>query len=130
MREAVPSIAKTFRFCSIECSVAYMAIFHPTVSRVEKKLGEAMHNAGLHPIAQCIIGPFIADFAFIEQRLVIECDGDYWHNLPNIQKKDKRKNYYLWSNGWDVLHIWEHEINESLTDCIRRIQDKLQSLTS
>jgi very-short-patch-repair endonuclease len=42
---------------------------------------------------------------------IIEVDGDYWHTLPGIPEKDARKDAFYRDNGFNVIHIWEHEVN-------------------
>ncbi len=58
---------------------------------------------------------FIRGFCpdFIYNKKIIELDGDYWHNLPNIKEKDKRKLETYKKYGYDTLSIWEHELKNS-----------------
>jgi very-short-patch-repair endonuclease len=67
-------------------------------------------------ICRCLV-----DFYLPETRTIIECDGDYWHNLPGAQEKDARKNNLWGFNGFAVYRFWEHEINKSPKDCINKI---------
>lgn len=50
------------------------------------------------------------DFYIPSLRLVIECNGDYWHNLPERKERDKRLKEYVESTGRKIVFIWEHEI--------------------
>lgn len=126
-----PSLVSRFRACSRSCTAVLSAIAQQgRSSSIEIKMQEAMNEAGLFPTPQYIIGPFIADFAFIKQKLVIECDGDYWHSLPERQAKDRQKDGYLKKTGWHIIRLSETDIKLSATDCVARIQDKLQSLMS
>jgi len=56
----------------------------------------------------------------------IEVDGCYWHNCPvcypaqggykpNI-KRDVRKNKLYETYGWDVIHIWEHDLGRNVDE--------------
>jgi very-short-patch-repair endonuclease len=90
-------------------------------------MAEALASIDLHPIHQHVIGPFVADFAFPDAKLVVECDGVYWHNRPQQKAKDRKRNYYLRSNGWTVLRFSEIDINrcapklaEIVRDCLTR----------
>jgi very-short-patch-repair endonuclease len=56
------------------------------------------------------VGPYHADFYVPSRRLVIECDGTYWHNLPGIREKDMRRDAWLRSNGYEVLRLSDVEI--------------------
>lgn len=59
------------------------------------------------------------------KKICIFADGDYWHNLPNIIKKDKRVNKKLKKLGWTVLRFWGHEINDDLNFCINKVLEVL-----
>lgn len=63
------------------------------------------------------------DFFIPEQKIVIQADGDYWHNLPKHKERDKNQDAVLRQNGFDVYRFWEHEINRSVEDCIKRINN-------
>lgn len=61
-------------------------------------------------------GHFIIDFYLPEYQLVVECNGDYWHNLPERKKRDKELEEYVLSKGKDILWLWEHEIKDEWFD--------------
>ena len=61
------------------------------------------------------------DIVFPEKKIVIFCDGDYWHNLPERIKSDLKQNFVLKENGWKVLRFWEHDINNNLDICMNKI---------
>jgi len=55
---------------------------------------------------QVPIGPFIADFAAIERRLVIECDGG--QHAESLA--DAKRDAFLADGGWRVLRFWNNDI--------------------
>jgi very-short-patch-repair endonuclease len=55
---------------------------------------------------------FIVDVYIPEFNLVIECDGEYWHSLEAVKKRDKAKNAYLTKCGFNLLRLKEAEIND------------------
>lgn len=63
----------------------------------------------------------IVDFFLPEHKIVIECDGDYWHGLPLVKEKDERKTKVLSENGLTVYRFKEYEINNSAKECVDRI---------
>lgn len=65
------------------------------------------------------------DILFSEKKIAIYADGDYWHNLPNIRKKDSYINKMLKENGWKVFRFWEHEIKENTIKCIDKVEEIL-----
>jgi len=79
---------------------------------IEKKVYEELKNRGLLFEKQKIInGKFIVDAYIPSLNLVIEADGDYWHSLDNIRKRDKSKNAYFKKCGFNLLRLTETEIN-------------------
>lgn len=126
-----PCQVTRFRACSKRCAtILSIRTQRGRVSSIEILLGEAMKIIKLYPTPQYPIGRYIADFAFVEQKLVVECDGDYWHNLPEQKVKDQRKDDYLTRHGWHIIRLSETDINFSPIGSAVRVQTKLQSLTS
>jgi very-short-patch-repair endonuclease len=67
-----------------------------------------INEKGYYPQAQYSEGMagFMIDFAFPEIKLAIEIDGEYWHNLENTKKRDRRKDYFLKNKkGWELIRI-------------------------
>ena len=56
------------------------------------------------------IGPFIADFACQEHRLIIEADGG--QHADNL--RDARRTAFLESKGYRVLRFWNNDILTNL----------------
>lgn len=86
--------------------------------KVAKELDERsicyQQNIGLCNIAN-------VDFYLPEYRIVIECDGDYYHTLPGAKENDEKKTNLLRFNGFSIYRFWEHEINESVKKCLDKI---------
>ncbi|MFH1547232.1 MAG: uracil-DNA glycosylase family protein, partial [bacterium] len=70
-------------------------------------------------------------------KIAIEVHGDYWHANPKFYKsrnftqgrnvgRDKIKKRLLEKNGWDLVILWENEINDDVESCISRIEETLQ----
>ena len=56
-----------------------------------------------------------------EHKLVIQCDGDFWHSKERNKGKDIAQDTVLGFLGYKVYRFWEHEINESPQKCIDSI---------
>lgn len=56
-----------------------------------------------------VMGITQPDF-FIEPNICVYCDGNYWHNLPNVIERDKKINEVLKFAGYKVIRLWEKEI--------------------
>ena len=83
------------------------------VSSIEIKIKDELEKLGISHIHQLPVkdGKFILDFYLPEYKLVVECNGDYWHQLPERIKRDKDLEEYVLSTGREIVFIWEHEIN-------------------
>ena len=84
------------------------------VSSIEIKVKEQLDHIGIRYIHQKSVkdGKFIVDFYIPSLRLVIECNGDYWHRLPERVERDKELKRYVESTNRKIIFIWEHEIRD------------------
>lgn len=53
---------------------------------------------------------YIADIVMFDKKMVIEWDGDYWHNRSENIERDKKRNSIFKENGFRVIRFWEHEV--------------------
>jgi len=58
---------------------------------------------------QVPIGPFIADFACLERRLIVELDGRP-HEAPERQARDRHRDEFLTAHGWRVLRLTNERV--------------------
>ena len=85
---------------------------------IEIKIGKELKKRNINFLKHEYILGINVDFYLPKYNIIIECDGDYWHNLPGIPEKDAIKTNILLSNGYRVFRFWEHEIDRSSSDCI------------
>ena len=92
------------------------------ISSIELKMKDELDRLEVKYVHQKSIanGKFILDFYLPEHRLVIECNGDYWHKLPNRIKRDKELEKYVKSTGRDIVFVWESEINKNTRRALRK----------
>nr|WP_315810691.1 endonuclease domain-containing protein [Bradyrhizobium sp. SZCCHNR3107] len=64
---------------------------------------------GTHFRRQVVIGPYIADFACLVRRLIIEVDGSQHGEDANIQR-DEARTRWLNSEGFRVLRFWNNDV--------------------
>jgi len=84
------------------------------------------------------------DFVLPKKKIVIFCDGDFWHGYRYYEKKRLTKKFWrdkiernmrrdlsvsrrLRREGWSVLRFWEHDIEKNPKKCMRRIVKKAKS---
>jgi very-short-patch-repair endonuclease len=58
---------------------------------------------------QVPIGPFVADFASIAHRLVVELDGGQHADSAY----DTRRDAFLAAEGWRVLRFWNNDVMQN-----------------
>ena len=96
-------------------------IFPRYDSSIEIKIQNALSERGISFVKhKKILDKYQVDI-FIEPNIIIECDGDYWHNLDDVKKRDVVKNKELLDNGFVLYRFWEHEINQSVNNCLNRL---------
>ncbi|HUO94180.1 MAG TPA: endonuclease domain-containing protein [Rhizomicrobium sp.] len=66
------------------------------------------------------IGPYIADFACVPARLIIEIDGGT-HVSKAEAEYDRRRDRYLQSRGWFVLRLRNEDVYDGLDEAIERV---------
>lgn len=71
---------------------------------------------------------YLCDFAIPQLKLIIECDGDYWHNYPHGTEKDREQNEFVASKGWHILRFWERDIKNDIDKCILSLNNKIEEL--
>ena len=65
------------------------------------------------------IGPFIADFACVEARLVVEADGS---QHGERRQYDVGRDAYLRGEGYRVIRVWNNEVIEQLDGVLEAIR--------
>jgi len=70
------------------------------------------------------IGPYLADFACLRPKLVVEIDGT--HHLESDY--DIARDAFIRSRGFAVLRFWNEEVWENSYWTIYRIREKLAEL--
>jgi very-short-patch-repair endonuclease len=58
---------------------------------------------------QVPIGPFVADFASVSHRLIVELDGGQHAD----SESDARRDAFLVSEGWRVLRFWNNDVTQN-----------------
>jgi DNA mismatch endonuclease (patch repair protein) len=84
------------------------------------------------------------DFVFLRPHVAIFVDGCFWHSCPKHSNlpvnnrdfwekkfmankaRDKLVNRLLRKIGWQVIRIWEHDLEKQSKTCIRRVALALQ----
>jgi very-short-patch-repair endonuclease len=86
----------------------------------EKRLWRRLNNrqlAGCKFVRQEPIGPYFADFACRERRLVVELDGSQHAE----SEYDRVRDAFMAERGYRVLRFWNHEVMTNLDGVLETI---------
>lgn len=119
-------------------------------TRPELRLRKALWYKGLRYRVNYKKLPGKPDIVFTKWKVVVFCDGDFWHGhnwairgMENLQEelsgysqywrdkilrnieRDEETNRALRELGWRVIRIWESEIKNDLDGCVKLVQEIL-----
>ncbi len=86
----------------------------------ERLLWEALRKKKMNFRRQAPIGRFIADFAHLASRLVIEVDGPF-HDLPERKATDAARTRWLYDNGYRVIRFPEKRVRDDLMAVVEQV---------
>ena len=106
-------------------------------TKIEKKTAHLLRKNRLHyrRFPKIFGSP---DFV-VEKKVLVFCDGDFWHGYRYEKKKKPPKKFWrdkiernmerdrkvsrkLRADGWPVVRLWEHDIETSPEKCVGKIR--------
>jgi len=103
-------------------------VFKPDnyTSKLEILLESILRELSIEYIHQYVLGPWSFDFYLPKYNILLEMQGDYYHNQQGQIMRDKQKASYINNNfpNLKLKYIWEHE-----TKCKDRLIDYIKYLT-
>lgn len=139
-----PCMAKTRRFCSIECRnkdkdftlnvsiKANLANLNKNgLNGLELKGNEILNDLDLklgtdYQNQVLMFNKFCVDVLIESKKLVIQWDGVYWHTKDKRKKLDESQDAYMQTAGYKVLRITDEQIKNNLQDVIKNISRAIQ----
>jgi DNA mismatch endonuclease (patch repair protein) len=119
-------------------------------TRCETKLSSLLWRAGARYRRNVDDLPGKPDIVFPGARLVIFCDGDFWHGkdwqarrkrlavgsnpgywIAKIERnmaRDREHTTHLEAQGWKVLRYWESEIHRNADTLVQEVLRELRAL--
>ena len=75
---------------------------------------------GSHFRRQVPIGPYVADFACLKARLIVELDGGH-HSRDDVAAKDEARTRWLECEGYRVVRFWNAELIQNMNGILDTI---------
>lgn len=92
-------------------------------TKIEIKLYDILKNLDVKYEKQYPLGFYVFDCFLPDYNILIECNGDYWHNLSATRRNDKSKSTYIekYFPKIKLYYIWEHEFkcHDRVTELIK-----------
>ncbi len=93
-------------------------------SSIEKMIWEELDKLGIEYEKQVpfVGNRFIVDIYIPSKGVIIECNGDWWHNYEVFPKKkirDEALEKYADKIGLKVIWLWEHDIRKDPEQALR-----------
>lgn len=105
-------------------------IFPLNDTKIEIKIQQLLSELNInflkhHPIRD-IQHSYNCDVFIPCYNVVIECDGNYWHDYPDLTSIDLIRNQELQNAGYKLLRLWESEIKLITKDILNlKIKEKI-----
>lgn len=88
----------------------------------EKQVREILDNLDIAYIREKMIGKYHIDF-YLGFKGCIEVQGSYWHSREDRKFRDIRKKKYLKENGYEVLYIWDNEMDKAEENILKFVKE-------
>ena len=122
--KTLDAIRKLWEDDNYKLKMADVRLSQPRTSTQQKILYSILNDLKVKYLDdqshECKVGYYTFDCrinpqsgVILKNPLLIEVNGDYWHNIPSTVAKDKSKSTYLktYFPEFDLKYLWEHEFN-------------------
>ena len=87
---------------------------------IEMAVRHVLDKAGVYYIPEFLLSDMHVDIYVPECRLVIECDGDYWHTRPGVRIADSKRDAVHKSSNRRVVRLWEVDIVKDAEKALKK----------
>ena len=96
------------------------------MTNAERKLWQNLRREqlGVKFRKQHPVGNYIADFACLEKKIIIELDGGQ-HNEERAMIHDQTRTTFLNSQGYEVLRFWNNDVLDNIDGVMETIKQQL-----
>jgi len=106
---------------------------------IEIAVQQGLERVGIDFVSNVPVAGVLVDIYLPFEKLVIECDGCYWHCCPvckihtyhpdhlrKVHLRDSLRCLRLEAAGYSVLRFWQHDIRKRLDHCIEQVLKKVR----
>jgi very-short-patch-repair endonuclease len=110
------SVLRVLREYGIEIKRLHYSM--PRETTIETLLYGELERRNVPFVRQQVVDVrYLVDALIMGAKIVIECEGDYWHSLPGRPEQDAKRQKYLQSRGYIVLRFSEAAIRADARAC-------------
>lgn len=109
-------------FCSLRCHGIWRILhIKKKDTSIELKVEGELQKRSIPYLKQCPINNIaIVDF-LLPNKIIVQCDGNYWHKLPRAKIRDADQGLAMMFLGYRIFRFTETEINKSASKCISKV---------
>jgi len=98
----------------------------PTRLELERRMLQLVRQAGLpEPRVNHPVGPYLIDFAWLEQRVLVETDGFATHGHRTAFERDRARDAALHAAGYTVLRFTWRQLRDEPMKVVARLAQAL-----
>jgi very-short-patch-repair endonuclease len=101
--------------------------FKNRITSIELKIERELRKRNIYYKKQLpLLNRTVVDFYLPKYKVVIYCDGSFWHNSKwaekqGVREKDRKQSKILIANGYKVFRFPEIKINKSPKKCVDKV---------
>ena len=112
----VPAVSRRVPFDQTQRARA----FRSAPTKHERKLWGILSRVRPNFTRQLPIGPYFADFACRQAKLVVELDGSQHAE----SERDAARDAFMKEEGWAILRIWNNELDENAEGVFQAVMSR------
>ena len=98
------------------------------LNKLEKKGSEILNDLNIeHDTQVPMFGKFVVDVLVKDKKIIIQWDGEYWHNKPKRKNLDISQDSYLIKCGYKVIRITDKQIKNNIEEVYQIIIKSVKS---
>jgi very-short-patch-repair endonuclease len=94
-------------------------------SQLELNIMKEIRDAGFDIVPQVKLGRWVFDAAIQGTPILIEINGDYWHQLPEVVTRDQKKREWCHKRGYTLIVIAEDVWRAGPEQALRQLTDTI-----